>query len=85
LLYGILLLVLLGVGTEAAVRLEWLRLTEDWYYDVWHQLAGRRYEPLQVALVSIDDQTRLEHQDEPLVFWSPYFARALAVLRQAGA
>jgi adenylate cyclase len=85
LLYGILLLVLLGVGTEAAVRLEWLRLPEDWYYDLWHQLAGRRYEPLQVALVSIDDQTRLEHQDEPLVFWSPYFARALAVLRQAGA
>ncbi len=26
----------------------------------------------------------LEHQDEPLVFWSPHFARAMAVLRQAG-
>jgi adenylate cyclase len=39
---------------------------------------------MHVVIVAIDDQTRLEHQDEPLVFWSPHFARALAVLRQAG-
>jgi adenylate cyclase len=84
-LYGIVLVILLGLGTEVAIQGEWLRLAEDWYYDLWHQLAGRRYEPQHVVIVAIDDQTRLEHQDEPLVFWSPHFARALAVLRQAGA
>jgi adenylate cyclase len=84
-LYGILLVVLLVIGTEVAIRSEWLSLPEDFYYDLWHQLAGRRYEPQHVVIVAIDDQTRREHQDEPLVFWSPYFARALAVLRQAGA
>jgi adenylate cyclase len=84
-LYGILLVILLSLGTEVAVRSGWFRLAEDWYYDLWYQLAGRRYEPRHVVIVAIDDQTRLEHQDEPLVFWSPHFARALAVLRQAGA
>jgi len=84
-LYGILLVVLLGIGTEVAIRAGWLRLPEAWYYDLWHQLAGQRYEPRYVVIVAIDDQTRLEHQDEPLVFWSPHFARAIAVLRQVGA
>jgi adenylate cyclase len=83
-LYGILLVVLLGIGTEVAIRSEWLSLPEDFYYDLWHQLAGRRYEPQHVVIVAIDDQTRLEHQDEPLVFWSPHFARAIAVLRRVG-
>jgi len=67
------------------IRGEWLRLPEDWYYDLCHQLADRRYEAGHVVIAAIDDQTRLEHQDEPLVFWSPHFARAIAVLRQAGA
>ena len=81
-LYGILLVVLVSTGTKIAGRVGWLRLPEAGYYDLWHQLAGRRYEPRQVVIAAIDDQTRLEHQDEPLVFWSPHFARALAVLRQ---
>ncbi|MEW6657614.1 MAG: adenylate/guanylate cyclase domain-containing protein [Thermodesulfobacteriota bacterium] len=83
-LCGLLLVVLLGAGAEAAFRNGWLGLAEDWYYDLWHQLSGRRYEPQQVVIAAIDDQTRLEHQDEPLVFWSPHFAQAIAVLRQAG-
>ena len=53
--------------------------------DIWHQVAGQRYQPRHVVIVAIDDQTRLEHQDEPLVFWAPYFARAIEVLRKAGA
>ena len=84
LLYGILLVVLVSAGTEIAGRAGWLRLPEAWYYDLWHQLAGRRYEPRHVVIAAIDDQTRLERQDEPLVFWSPHFARAIAVMRQAG-
>jgi len=84
-LSGLLLVVLIGGGVEAAYRLAWLHAAENWYYDAWHQLSGGRYQPRQVAIVAIDDQTRLAHQDEPLVFWSPHFARAIAVLRQAGA
>jgi adenylate cyclase len=84
LLYGVLLVVLVSAGVEIAGRAGWLRLPEAWYYDLWHQLAGQRDSPRQVVIAAIDDQTRLEHQDEPLVFWSPHFARAIAVLRQAG-
>jgi adenylate cyclase len=85
LLFAVLLAVLITGGGEWAHRGEWLKPGEDRYYDLWHQLAGRRYDPGHVAIVAIDDQTRLEHQDEPLVFWSPHFAKAISVLRQAGA
>jgi adenylate cyclase len=84
-LCGVLLIIFVGGGVEAALRMGWLNAAEDWYYDVWHQLAGLQYTPQTVVIVTIDDQWRLEHQDEPLVFWSPYFARATAVLRGAGA
>ena len=84
LIYGVLLVVLVSAGVEIAGRAGWLRLPEAWYYDLMHQLAGRRYEPQHVVIAAIDDQTRLEHQDEPLVFWSPHFAQAIAVLRQVG-
>jgi adenylate cyclase len=84
LIYGVLLVVLVSAGAESAGRAGWLRSPEAWYYDLMHQLAGKRYEPRHVVIAAIDDQTRLEHQDEPLVFWSPHFARAMAVLRQAG-
>jgi len=83
-LYGILLVILLGIGTGVATQGAWLRSPEDWYYDLWYQVAGQRYAPRHVVIAAIDDQTRLAYQDEPLVFWSPHFARALAVLRQVG-
>ncbi|MEW6386619.1 MAG: adenylate/guanylate cyclase domain-containing protein [Thermodesulfobacteriota bacterium] len=85
LLFGALLVVLVSVAVESAAKLGWLEASQHWYYDVWHQLAGRRYQPEQVVIVALDDQTWLEHQEEPLVFWSPYFAQALKVLRQVGA
>ena len=83
-LYGLLVLVLSYAAAEVATRAGWLDAPENMYYDAWHQLAGIRYQPEHVVLVTIDDQTRLEHQDEPLVFWSPHFARAIQRLRQAG-
>ena len=82
---GILVVLLALLPVEIATRTGWLNQAEDFYYDLWHQLAGRRYEPRQVVIAAIDDQTRLEHQDEPLVFWSPLFSAAIRVLRQAGA
>lgn len=85
LLYAVLLVVLIAAAGEWAYRGERLKRPEDGYYDLWHQLAGQRNEPQHVAIVSIDDKTRLEHQDEPLVFWSPHFAQVISVLRQVGA
>ena len=84
-LCGVLLIIFIGGALEVTQRMGWFNSAEDWYYDVWHQVAGLQYQPQHVVIVAIDDQTRLEHQDEPLVFWSPHFARAIAVLRQAGA
>lgn len=81
----ILLVLLLAAGAEWATRGGWLQGPENVYYDLWHQGAGRLYEPRHTAIVAIDDQTRLEHQDEPLVFWSPHFARVIQVLRAVGA
>ena len=70
---------------EAAGYFRWLAEVDNVHSDIWHQVAGRRYQPGHVVIVAIDDQTRQEHQDEPLVFWAPYFARAIEVLRKAGA
>ena len=84
-LCGVLLVIFIGGALEVTHRVGWFNSAEDRYYDVWHQVAGLQFQPQHVVIVAIDDQMRLEHQDEPLVFWSPYFARALAVIRQAGA
>jgi class 3 adenylate cyclase len=62
----------------------WLGRFDNAYGDLWHNVAGRRAEPRHVAIVSIDDQTLLEHKDEPLVFWGPHFARVIEVVRKAG-
>jgi len=66
-LYGVLLVILLGGGLEVAHRILWLTDAEDFYYDVWHQVAGLRFHPQHVAIVAIDDQTLREHQ----FFWRP--------------
>ena len=84
-LYGVILVTLMLIGVEMARQADGLQGPEEVYYDLWHQLAGIRYQPQHVAIVAIDDQTRREHQDEPLVFWTPHFARAIQVLRQVGA
>ena len=85
LLYGFLVLAVALAVVEAAGYFRWLAEVDNVHSDIWHQVAGRRYQPGHVVIVAIDDQTRLEHQDEPLVFWAPYFARAIEVLRKAGA
>jgi adenylate cyclase len=61
-----------------ADRLEYL------YTDLWHRLAGQRYTPAQTALVMIDDPSLNARPDEPLAFWTPQFAQALATLKGAG-
>jgi adenylate cyclase len=61
-----------------ATRIEYL------YTDLWHRLLGPREAPRHTALVMLDDPTLNERPDEPLAFWTPHFARAVGVLREAG-
>lgn len=66
----------------------WQGLTagfDEFYYDAWHHLAGKRREAQHVAIASVDDDTFLKLKDDPLAFWQPHFARAMKVLEEAGA
>ena len=81
-----LILVVFSFATPAmSTRFGWLDVMEYTYYDLWHILLGRRAEPKHVVIVAVDDQTLLEHQNEPLVFWGPHFARVIENTRKAGA
>ncbi|HYR02767.1 MAG TPA: hypothetical protein VES58_05440, partial [Syntrophobacteria bacterium] len=82
---GLLIVLLASLFTEVATRAGWLGVHDLIYYDLWHVLAGPRGEPRHVVIVSVDTQAFLEHRDEPLVFWGPYFARAIEKARRAGA
>jgi adenylate cyclase len=62
----------------------WLEKPENFYCDLWHQMAGVRYQPQHVAIVALDEPTLSEHP-EPLVCWTPHFARVIEVLRRVGA
>jgi adenylate cyclase len=73
------------VITELALQLGGGRAIERGWYDAWHRLAGQRTTPQHVVLVTVDDQTLLQFKDDPLVFWTPYFAQAMATARAAGA
>ena len=63
----------------------WHRALEAMYYDWLHVFAGVRYEPRHTAVVAVDDETLLALKDDPLAFWAPHFATAIATLTQAGA
>jgi adenylate cyclase len=84
-LLGFLVVIIAFTSTEIAGRMNWLEGIDNAHYDIWHKVAGRRYQPEHVVIVAIDEQTRLKYQDEPLVFWAPHFAKAIEVLRKAGA
>ena len=81
----ILLIIFTLSITEVVTRMGWLDAFESTFYDLWHHLSGRRAEPRHAVIVAVDDQAFLEHPDEPLVFWGPYFARVIGQIRQAGA
>ena len=57
---------------------------DDFYYDTWHHLAGKRRDAAHVAIASVDDATFLKLKDDPLAFWQPHFAAAMKVLEDAG-
>jgi class 3 adenylate cyclase len=70
---------------QALARTGWLTTSEFFYQDLWCQMAGLRYYPQHVVIVSVGDAALAAHPDEPLVTWSPYWARAVQVLRAQGA
>jgi adenylate cyclase len=84
LFYGFLVVVLAFAATETIEQAQWLAGLESAHYDTMHLLAGVRHRPQHVVIAAIDEQTRLEHQDEPLVFWAPHFAQAIEVLKKVG-
>jgi adenylate cyclase len=69
---------------EIAHRSGALGTAEHLYSDLWHRSSGVRFTPQHVALVVVDDKALAEHADDPMVFWTPLFARAAATLREAG-
>ena len=58
---------------------------DDFYFDAWHLIAGKRHEAKHVAIVSVDDDTFDRLKDDPLAFWQPHFATAMKVLEDAKA
>jgi adenylate cyclase len=72
-------------AVQALARTGWLTTPEFFYQDLWCQMAGLRYHPQHVVIVSVGDAALAAHPDEPLVTWSPYWARAVQVLRAQGA
>jgi len=84
-LHLVILLVLVGAAVQGITWAGWLERPESIYSDLWHRLAGLRYSPQHVVIVTLDEQTLAEHPEEPLVCWTPHFARVIAVLRGAGA
>jgi adenylate cyclase len=84
--YGFQLLVIIAsvLAAEAAHRTVAIETVEHLYSDLWHRLGGVRFTPEHVALVVVDDTSLAEHADDPMVFWTPIFARASAALRKAG-
>ena len=69
---------------EGVYRISPLKTAEYAYSDLWHRLSGVRYTPQHVALVAVDDQSLAQFSEDPLVFWTPLFARACKTLQQAG-
>lgn len=79
-----LLIVLCLILAEVLWRSAALSRLDAFYQDLWFRL-GPTTAVERVALVELDEATLASHPDDPLVFWTPHFARACAVLRQAGA
>lgn len=79
-----IVVVVAALAAELSFHAGILASLENGYYDLWHQMAGQHANPAYTTIVAIDDQTLLAHQNEPLAFWGPHFARAIAVLRRAG-
>jgi len=82
--YTFLTLAALVVGLFTAT-LEPAKRVDAWTSDLWHVLAGKRFEPTHAAVALLDDEALTAEPDRPLVFWGPLYAKVLARLREVGA
>ena len=83
LFFALMLAVCVAVG--GITWAGWLERPETFYDDCWVRLAGVRYQPQHVVIVALDEATLQAHPQEPLVCWTPHFARVIQVLGQVGA
>lgn len=83
-IYGGLLFVLVCFSVQVGTTYGWSDSVENFYYDLWHQVAGKRADAEHAVIVGVDDETLLAHRDEPMAFWGPHFAKAVSVLRESG-
>jgi class 3 adenylate cyclase/CHASE2 domain-containing sensor protein len=81
---ALLSVLLATLAAEGLYRSGWAVAAEHWYSDLWHRLAGQRWVPRHVAVVMVDDPSLTAHPDDPLVFWTPLFARAIGTLKAVG-
>lgn len=82
--WGLAALALSLLLAEGSYHTPALQSTEHAYSDLWHRLSGIRYTPTHVVLATVDDQSLAQYSDDPLVFWTPLFARACTTLQKAG-
>ncbi|GAB6038813.1 hypothetical protein JCM15519_33720 [Fundidesulfovibrio butyratiphilus] len=68
-------------GTSAGL----LSSADRWCWDVYHVLGGKRHDPRDTLIVSLDNRVLAANSDTPLVFWGPLYAKALERLKKAGA
>ena len=81
----LLVLVLLSAGlTEGLSRGGYLQWAERRLQDLHFQWQGRRDEPLQVAIVAIDEDSLALYPEDPMLFWTDRLALAVERLRQVG-
>ncbi len=73
------------VVAEGAYHFGALSGLDQTYTDSWHRWSGIRYTPKHTALVVVDDPSLARYREDPLVFWAPLHAKAIATLREAGA
>ncbi|HEX4327267.1 MAG TPA: adenylate/guanylate cyclase domain-containing protein [Burkholderiales bacterium] len=80
---------LLLAAAALALAWSWSSQTTAWLeepmLDRWFRYGGPRYPAGNVLLVELDEPTLADNRQDPLVFWTPQFARAVAVLRAGGA
>lgn len=81
----IIMIVSVFIGVEFIAYSGWNAGVDNFHYDLWHCLAGKRTDKTDVIIAVIDDKTLLEHREEPLAFWGPHFAKAIETLKKNGA
>lgn len=81
----LLVLVLLSAGlAEGLGQTGFLDWGERRLQDLHFQWQGRRDEPLQVAIVAINEESLALYPDDPMLFWTDRLALAVERLRQVG-